>query len=94
VTIEEVESDDKATVCAYTDGSKQDEGVGSGVAIFKGCDLVAKVQLKLDKRCSNSQDEHTQSIRDNRIDEQLWHQPTHGDHIYGQPCFTKLTPQP
>jgi hypothetical protein len=50
VTIEEVESDEEATVSAYTDGSKQDQGVGSGVAILKRSDMVAKVQLKLDKR--------------------------------------------
>jgi hypothetical protein len=48
---------EEAIVCAYTDGNKQDQGVGSGVAIFKGSDLVAKVQLKLDKRCSNNQAE-------------------------------------
>jgi ribonuclease HI len=63
VTIEEVDSDDEATVCACTDGSKQDEGVGSGVAIFKGSDLVAKVQLKLDKRCSNNQDEQSAILK-------------------------------
>ena len=40
-----------------TDGSKQDQGVGSGVAIFKGNDIIAKPQFKLDKRCSNIQRE-------------------------------------
>ena len=35
VTIAEVESDEEATICAYTDGSKQGQGVGSGLAIFK-----------------------------------------------------------
>ena len=43
VTIAEVESDEEATICAYTDGSKQDQGVGSGLAIFKGSDIAAKV---------------------------------------------------
>jgi hypothetical protein len=57
VIIEEVDSEEDATICAYTDGSKQDQGVGSGVAIFKGSDMVAKTQLKLDTRCSNNQAE-------------------------------------
>jgi ribonuclease HI len=57
VTIEEVVRDEEATVCAYTVGSKQDQGVGSGAVIFKGSEMVAKVQLKLDKRCSNNQAE-------------------------------------
>ena len=39
------------------DGSKQDQGVGSGVAIFKGGNMVAKARLKLNKRCSNNQAE-------------------------------------
>ena len=48
VTIGEVDSEEDATICAYTDGSKQDQGVGSGVAIFKGSNVIAKTQLKLD----------------------------------------------
>ena len=35
VTTVEVESDEEATICAYTDGSEQQQGVGSGLAIFK-----------------------------------------------------------
>jgi len=35
VTIGEVVGNEEATVKAYTDGSKNDQGVGSGVAIFK-----------------------------------------------------------
>jgi hypothetical protein len=41
----------------YTDGSKQEKGVGSGVAIFKGSNMVAKSRLKLNTRCSNNQAE-------------------------------------
>jgi ribonuclease HI len=57
VTIEEVVSEEDATISAYTDGSKQDQAVGFGVAIFKGSNMVAKAQLKLDTRCSNNQAE-------------------------------------
>ena len=39
-----------------TEASKT-EGVGSGLAIFKGSDIVAKAQFKLDKICSNNQAE-------------------------------------
>ena len=49
VTIEVVSEED-ATISAYTDGSKQDQAVGSGVAIFKGSNMVAQAQLKLDTR--------------------------------------------
>ena len=35
-TITEIESYEEATISAYTDGSKYQRGVGSGVVIFKG----------------------------------------------------------
>jgi len=57
VTIEEVVSDEEATLQAFTDGSKQEQGVGAGAVVFKGSELVAKVQMKLDNRCSNNQAE-------------------------------------
>ena len=40
-----------------TDGSKQGQGVGSGLAIFKESDTVARTQFKLDKKFSNNQSE-------------------------------------
>ena len=57
VIIEEVESEEDATIPAYTDGSKRDQGVGSGVAIFKGSNMIVKERLKLNPRCSNNQAE-------------------------------------
>jgi len=51
VTIEEVVSDEEATLQAFTDGSKKEQGVGAGAVVFKGSELVAKVQLKLDNIC-------------------------------------------
>jgi ribonuclease HI len=54
VTIEVV-GNEEASVHAYTDGSKHNQGVGSGVVIFKGSEMVGKLKLKLDNRCSNNQ---------------------------------------
>ena len=53
----EVKSVGDATIAAYTDGSKQDRCVGSGVAIFEGSNMIAKERLKLNPRCSNNQAE-------------------------------------
>ena len=53
-----VEVTEEATLQAYTDGSKQEKGVGAGAVVFEGSELVAKVQQKLDSRCSNNQAEH------------------------------------
>jgi ribonuclease HI len=41
----------------FTDGSKSEQGVGSGVAIFTGKVLMAQLKFKLDNRCSNNQAE-------------------------------------
>jgi len=57
VTIKEVENHEKAKISAYTDGSKYQRGVGSGVVIFKGSDIIARQKLKLKDRCSNNQAE-------------------------------------
>jgi hypothetical protein len=42
VTIDEVVGKEEASVHAYTHGSKHDQGVGSGVVIFKGSKIIAK----------------------------------------------------
>jgi hypothetical protein len=39
----------------YTDGGKNEHGVGSGVAIFVGKELKAQLKFKLDNKCSNNQ---------------------------------------
>jgi hypothetical protein len=63
VTIKEVAGNESASVQAYTDGSKQGQGVGSGAAIFKGNEIVAKIKLKLDNRCSNNQAEQLAIVK-------------------------------
>jgi len=40
---------------AYTDGSKSDSGVGSGIAIFSDNNLTATLKYRLNGRCSNNQ---------------------------------------
>jgi len=54
-TIHEVEGNEETSIQVYTDGSKQEQGVGSGAVIFKGSEMIAKLQFKLDNRCSNNQ---------------------------------------
>ena len=55
VTINEVVGKEKATVHAFTDGNKHDQGVGSGAFVFKEREILPKLKLKLDSRCSNNQ---------------------------------------
>jgi ribonuclease HI len=57
VKIIEVKEYKEQTIQVYTDGSKNEHGVGSGVAIFVGEELTAQLKFKLDNRCSNNQAE-------------------------------------
>ena len=63
MTVEEVVDNEDASVHAFTDGSKHDQGVGSGAVTFKGREVVAKLKLKLDNRCSNNQAEQLAIIK-------------------------------
>jgi len=56
VSIKEIETHE-ATISAYTDGNKYQRGVGSGVVIFKGSNIIARQKLKLENRYSNYQAE-------------------------------------
>jgi len=38
----------------FTDGSKGEQGVGSGVPVFTGQELTVQHKFKLDNRCSNN----------------------------------------
>jgi ribonuclease HI len=47
----------------FTDGSKSEQGVGSGVAIFTGKVLTEHLKFKLDNRCSNNQAEQLAIVK-------------------------------
>ena len=57
------EYDDK-TIQIYTDESKNEQGIGAGVAISSGNELVTKLKYKLDNRCSNNQAEQLAIAKD------------------------------
>ena len=47
----------------FTDGSKSEQGVGSGVAIFTGKVLTEQLKFKLDDRCTNNQAEQLAIVK-------------------------------
>jgi len=57
VEIIEVKEYDDKTIQIYTDRSRNEQGVGSGMVIFSGKELVTKLKYKLENRCSNNQGE-------------------------------------
>ena len=57
VEIIEDNGNKEQTIQIYTDGSKNEHGVGSGVAVFVKEELKAQLKFKLDNSCSNNQAE-------------------------------------
>jgi len=47
----------------YTDGSKNEKGVGSGVAIFVDGSLTHQLRYKLVEKCSNNQAEKLATVK-------------------------------
>ena len=56
-SIHEVAVNENTWIQKYTEGSKQEHGVGSGAMIFKRSEMIAKLQFKLDNKSSNNQAE-------------------------------------
>ena len=71
VEIGEVDDNKMYNIELYTDGSKYENGVGSGVAAFVNKELVHQSCYKLDSRCSNNQAEQYAIIKALEIAEQL-----------------------
>jgi len=63
VKIREVKDYKETTVQAYTDGSKYEQGGGSGAAVFIGKEIVAQIELKLVNRCPYNQDKQLAIIK-------------------------------
>jgi hypothetical protein len=57
VKITEGQEGSKHTIHIYTVGSKNEHGVGSGLAIFTGSNITDRKKYRLDGRCSNKQAE-------------------------------------
>jgi len=47
----------------FTDGSKSEQGVGSGIATFTGKVFAEQLKFKLDDRCSNNQAEQLAIVK-------------------------------
>ena len=57
VKITEGQEDSKHNIRVYTDGSKNEHGVGSGIAIFIDSNIRDMKKYRLNERCSNNQAE-------------------------------------
>ena len=59
----EVNDYDDKNVKIFTDGSKSEQGVGAGVAIFRGTELLTQLKYRLDNKCSNNQAEQLAIVK-------------------------------
>jgi ribonuclease HI len=57
ITITEGQEDSTHFIQAYTDGSKHEAAVGSGIVVFASSNLMTTLRYRLNDRCTNNQDE-------------------------------------
>jgi len=57
ITITEGQEKTTHTLQVYTDGSKGEDGVGSGIAVFAGPNLITTQMYRLNEHCTNNQAE-------------------------------------
>jgi hypothetical protein len=63
ITIIDGHEDSAHYIHAYTDGSKNEAGVGSGIAVFSGSSLKTTLRYRLNERCTNNQDEQLAIVK-------------------------------
>ena len=63
ITVIEGQDDSTHYIKAYTDGSKNEAGVGSGIAVFAGSNLKTALRYKLNERCTNNQAEEMEILK-------------------------------
>jgi len=52
-----------STIQIFTDGSKSEQGVGTGVSIFRSGNHIKSLKYRLNKRCTNNQAEQLAIVR-------------------------------
>jgi ribonuclease HI len=62
-TVIEINEYEDKNIKMFTDGSKTEKGVGAGVAIFRGTELVTQLKYRLDSKCSNNQAEQLAIVK-------------------------------
>jgi len=63
ISVIEAQEDSTQYSQAYTDGSENEEGVGSGIAVFVGGNLKTTPRYRLNERCSNNQAEQMEILK-------------------------------
>jgi ribonuclease HI len=63
VEVTAAQEESKHTIQVYTDGSRSEEGVGSGVAISTHRELTDTIKYRLNGRCSNNQAKQVAILR-------------------------------
>jgi ribonuclease HI len=56
-------NEETSTIQIFSDRSKSEHGVGTGIAIFKSGTHITSIQYTLNKRCTNNQAEQLAILR-------------------------------
>jgi ribonuclease HI len=56
-------NEETSTIQIFIDGSKSEQGIGAGIAMFRSGNHVKILKYKLNKRCTNNQAEQLAILR-------------------------------
>jgi ribonuclease HI len=51
------EGEEKNSIQVFTDGSRSERGVGSGIAIYRSGESITTIQCRLNRKCTNNEAE-------------------------------------
>ena len=83
------ENNEASAIQMFTDGSKSEQGVGAGVAIFQAGTHIASLQVK--RKMYQQSSCAAGNIESSRIYRKLANRPQDSHHIYRQPSYNGLT---
>jgi hypothetical protein len=83
-------NEETSTIEIFTDGSKSDQGVGTGIAVCRSGNHIKSLKYRLNKRCTNNQAEYLVIIRALESTGNITTRRQKSHHIHRQPKDTGL----
>ena len=94
ITIIEGQDDSTHYIQAYTDGSKNEAGVGSGIAVFADSNLKTTLRYRLSERCTNNQAEQMAILKALEYIQHLKEEENNSCSIYRQQNNSTIATKP
>jgi ribonuclease HI len=92
ITILRDNNEDNSTTQIFNEGSKSEQGVGAGIAVYRSGTHTKSLKYRLNKRCTNNQAEQLAILKSLEYTETTDNRQV-GHHIHRQPNDSGLAPK-